>query len=194
MGHPCGGRGKLLANRRRLCFQQHRVALGQHLCEKTHGRVDYEPTKGPFSASDCRPGLETGLQSEEQQSSSGKEFAMLQMRFSLAALLSFQLLLPLAAARDEGTASIEGVVMDHAHKPIRGAVVRARHSMTEFSANAVTNERGEYTIEQLHQGRYSLFASAEGYNSVWIREVIVYSGEHVRQDFRLAAKNPSSGR
>lgn len=112
--------------------------------------------------------------------------------FATVTMLVFALVLP--AAGDEGTASIEGVVTDQAGKPIAGAVVRARNSMTESSSNSVTNQRGEYLVEQLHHGRYSMFASADGYNSVWVREVIVYTGEHVRQDFRLSPRIPSSGR
>ena len=92
--------------------------------------------------------------------------------------------IPLAMQRDR--VALEGTITDDRGAAVAGAAVEARNTMTGAVLRAVADERGRYRIEGLPQGRYSLWITAIGHDSVWIREVIVDRGETVRRDFRLA--------
>jgi Carboxypeptidase regulatory-like domain len=102
--------------------------------------------------------------------------------------------IPLAMQRDAG--AIEGVVIDDHSAAIAGATVEARNTMSGVVFPAIADASGNYKINGLPQGRYSLWVKAAGHDSVWLREVIVDRGQTVRRDIRLAVSEspiPSGG-
>ena len=102
--------------------------------------------------------------------------------------------IPLAMQRDR--AVLEGRITNNQGAAIVGAVVEARNTMTGVVFRAAADASGNYSIEDLPPGRYSLWVTAAGHDSVWIREVIVDRGSAVRRDIRLATSEspfPSGG-
>src|SRR5581483_1401126 len=92
--------------------------------------------------------------------------------------------IPLAMQRD--SAVLEGRITNNQGVAIAGAVVEARNTMTGAVFRATADALGNYTIEDLPQGRYSLWVTAAAHDSVWIREVIVDRGSTTQRDIRLA--------
>ena len=92
--------------------------------------------------------------------------------------------IPLAMQR--GQVAIEGTITDDRSAAVAGAIVEARNTMSGAVFRAIADERGRYRIEGLPPGRYSLWITAIGHDSVWIRETIVDRGQALRRDFRLA--------
>ena len=50
---------------------------------------------------------------------------------------------------------------------------------------AQSDAAGHYKLENLPQGRYSLWVKASAHDSEWIREVIVEQGRTTHRDIRL---------
>ncbi len=102
-------------------------------------------------------------------------------------LLMFLLLLiasiPLAMQPDTG--SIEGVITDNM-VPVAKATIEAGNIMSGAGARAESNATGNYKLEGLRPGRYSLWVRTLGPDSMWIREVPVERGHITRKDIDLA--------
>lgn len=102
-------------------------------------------------------------------------------------LIMFLLLLigsiPLAMQRDTG--SIQGVITDNMI-PVAKATVEARNIMTGAMASVESNATGNYKLEGLRPGRYSMWVQTLGPDSMWIREVIVERDRITRKDIELA--------
>jgi hypothetical protein len=89
-------------------------------------------------------------------------------------------------AEDPDTGTLEGRVTDGTDAAIPGAKVSVRNNFSGNVAVAMTDTNGFYRLYGLQQGRYSAFATAEGYGCVWVFNVAVYRGESTRLDFVLA--------
>lgn len=96
---------------------------------------------------------------------------------------------PLAMQLESG--SIEGVITDN-HAPLAHASVEARNVMTGAVHRVESDDWGNYKVEGLRSGRYSLWVQAPGHESVWIREVIVERGQATRKDVDLASAHPAT--
>jgi hypothetical protein len=100
----------------------------------------------------------------------------------LIALVLLLATIPLAMQRETG--GIDGVITDE-HGPIAKASVEARNVMSGAVFRAQSVATGQYRIESLPQGRYSLWVKAPEHDSEWIREVVVENGQTSRHDIRL---------
>ena len=91
---------------------------------------------------------------------------------------------PVARAQ-MNTAEIRGVVMDASGAVIPGASVTAVQIGTQLKFTAMTNETGQYALEQLPLGDYSLTVSAPRFKEAVDPHVILHVGDHFREDFTL---------
>lgn len=86
---------------------------------------------------------------------------------------------------EPNVASVGGYVTDANRAPIAGATVSFRNVFSGQVDVANTDSSGSYNLMGIRQGRYSAFATAAGYGSVWIFNIILCSGEHRQLDFVL---------
>jgi hypothetical protein len=90
-----------------------------------------------------------------------------------------------AARAQMNTAEISGVVKDASGAVIPGASVTALQLGTQLKFTAATNETGQYVMEQLPLGDYSLTVSAQRFRTAVDARVILHVGDHLRRDFAL---------
>lgn len=102
---------------------------------------------------------------------------------SVASLLLALFILP----RGQETASVSGYVTDEHGSAIPRAVISLRRNFSGEVARAKSGSSGFYRIGDLPQGRYSAFASAEGYGCVWTPSVILFAGTETALDFVMHA-------
>jgi hypothetical protein len=88
---------------------------------------------------------------------------------------------------DPQAASLGGRVIDENKVGIALATVSTRNVFSGETEYARTSLTGEYRFAGLRQGRYSVFAQAEGYGCRWIMNVILRRGEHTQLDLVLTA-------
>ena len=102
-------------------------------------------------------------------------------------MLKALLVLFLALARGEGPnlCSVTGYVSDEGRDSIPGATVSIRSAFSGDVQSTKTDESGMYKLTGLRQGRYSAFATAEGYSSLWVFNVLLHPAEERRLDFVL---------
>ena len=72
-------------------------------------------------------------------------------------------LAPLAAQAQTEAATLRGVVHDATQAVVQGAAVTLENTDQNRSWKATTNDRGEYDIEQIPPGRYSLSIESHGF-------------------------------
>jgi hypothetical protein len=89
------------------------------------------------------------------------------------------------AAGQMNTAEITGLVEDASGAGISGAAVMAVQKGTQLKFKATTNETGQYALEQLPLGDYSLTVTAPHFKEAVDRRVILHVGDHAREDFTL---------
>lgn len=99
------------------------------------------------------------------------------------------LLVSICLATQFEVGSIEGIVTDECG-PVEGASLEARNRLHGDTARTYSDARGHFKLCELRAGSYSLWAQAEGHDSVWIRNVMVEHGQTVRQDIRLRSVSP----
>jgi hypothetical protein len=91
---------------------------------------------------------------------------------------------------DPNTASMSGYVTDANKTPVVTATVSIRNVFSGQVDVTNTDATGSYVLTGIKQGRYSAFATAEGYGSVWVFNIILKSGEHRQLDFVLSRDRP----
>jgi len=91
---------------------------------------------------------------------------------------------PLAPAQ-MNTAEITGVVEDASGAVVPGVSVTAVQLGTQLKFTAATNETGQYALEQLPLGDYSLTVSAPRFKEAVHPHVTLHVGDHAREDFAL---------
>ncbi|HXP86646.1 MAG TPA: carboxypeptidase-like regulatory domain-containing protein [Bryobacteraceae bacterium] len=90
--------------------------------------------------------------------------------------------IPLAMQLETG--SIQGKITDD-RGPVANASVDARNVMSGATARAMTDASGVYKLENLRSGRYSLFVTAAGHDSLWVRQVVVEPGRSTSRDLQV---------
>jgi hypothetical protein len=100
----------------------------------------------------------------------------------LIALVLLLATIPLAMQRDTG--GIDGLITNE-HGPIAKASVEARNVMSGAVFRTQSDATGQYKMESLPQGRYSLWVKAPEHDSEWVRELIVEQGRTTHRDIRL---------
>ncbi len=106
------------------------------------------------------------------------------IKFTLL-IFAFLLVAAIPLARQFETGSIEGSITD-ARGPVAGASVEARNLVSGDVFNAESDANGEYILEHLRPGQYSLWVEARGHDSLWVPRVVVEHGQAAREDVRLA--------
>ena len=105
----------------------------------------------------------------------------------LAVALLMLVSIPLAMQFESG--SLTGVISDQ-RGPVRGAAVEARNVVTGVARHSETDSEGLYQLKGIRPGRYSLWVKAEGYDSVWIAQIVIYAGQTLHRDLRLTRCSP----
>ena len=102
----------------------------------------------------------------------------------LAILIAFLILTPAAFAQTP-TASVVGRVTDSSGGVLPGVTVTVTNPDTNRSAEAVTNETGDYTILFLNPGRYVLEANLSGFRAYRRSEFTLEVEQTLRLDVRM---------
>ena len=113
--------------------------------------------------------------------------------FRVVAALAVVLALAVpAAAQSRGNLRITGKVLDEAGKPVAGAEVRAaKRGETEPEVfTAKTNDRGEYTINNLAPGEWVLEASKEGVGVKEATATLMQAQRNTTVDITIAKAAP----
>jgi outer membrane receptor protein involved in Fe transport len=71
--------------------------------------------------------------------------------------------------------NVRGIVHDPQHRPIQGAVVVLRAQLSQWSAQAQSNDEGEFEFSAVAAGRYSVSVTAKGFNPEE-QQILVTSG------------------
>ncbi len=82
-------------------------------------------------------------------------------------------------------ATLRGTVKDQSGGVIVGATVTIRNVEKGISRTLTTNESGDYVASQLSPQRYSIQATASGFQSKTENELILQVGQEARLDFTL---------
>lgn len=82
---------------------------------------------------------------------------------------------------------VTGTVVGPDGAPIRAIWVRAEHADTRRVASVLSNNQGRYVIDDLADGKYQIWATAQGYRSAPNRlsDVTVADGTPVTADFAM---------
>ena len=100
--------------------------------------------------------------------------------------IAFLLLLIAGALEAQvASASLAGTVVDESSAVVAGAAVTAFQDGTGFSRSAVTDARGDYALEQLAPGTYTLTVEKSGFRSYRAEQVILEVNQRARQEVRL---------
>ena len=83
------------------------------------------------------------------------------------------------------TADITGNVTDPSGAIVPGATVTALQEATQQKHTTVTNDAGQYSLQQLPLGEYKLTADAQGFKQAVQESVMLHAGGHIQQDFAL---------
>src|SRR6185437_299230 len=81
--------------------------------------------------------------------------------------------------------TVRGIVHDPEHRPIQGAQVMVRATASDWTKTAVTDENGEFEIDEVPVGEYTISASAPGFETLSIT-VTIQSGAAPILHFPLA--------
>jgi hypothetical protein len=107
------------------------------------------------------------------------------IKMMLVAGISLLFILP---RTEPNTATVSGYVTDENKRPISGAAVSIRNVFSGQVDETKSDLTGAYNLTGIKQGRYSAFAKAEGYGSIWVFNIILTSGAHRQLDFVLASE------
>src|SRR5688572_8622746 len=99
--------------------------------------------------------------------------------------LIFLLLSAASAFAQTGQGSIVGSVTDSSSGVIPGVAVRAQHTGTGFTYNAITTDEGIYRLLYLNPGTYEVTYESPGFKKLVRSNVAVRSTETVRVDVVL---------
>src|SRR6185503_1574429 len=113
----------------------------------------------------------------------GRTFGLRSIRFAVIALL---LSIPLAVTAQVTTATMVGTVTDPGGAKVPGAQVMARSVDTGLSRTVTTNDEGDYRIEFLPIGKYTVEVTYTGFKKVLLSDVVLQVNETARVDVALA--------
>jgi hypothetical protein len=106
------------------------------------------------------------------------------MKFSIKSALG-ALVVCLSLRGQVSTAVLSGAVTDPAAAAVSGATVVASQKDTGFSRKVTTDSRGEYTIDGLAPGAYTITAQKEGFRDFEVTGVVLEVNQHARRDLQL---------
>src|ERR1700740_1497071 len=107
----------------------------------------------------------------------GLNFRLRLFPFAVIALL---LSIPLAVTAQVTTATMVGTVTDPGGSKVPGAQVMARSADTGVSRTVTTNDDGDYRIEFLPIGKYSVEVTYTGFKKALLSDVVLQVNETAR--------------
>jgi len=113
----------------------------------------------------------------------GLTFRLRLIPFAVIALL---LSIPLAVSAQVTTATMVGTVTDPGGSKVPGAQVTARGIDTGLSRTVTTNDEGDYRIEFLPIGKYTVEVSYTGFKKALLSDVVLQINETTRVDVPLS--------
>src|ERR1041385_7800875 len=113
----------------------------------------------------------------------GRNFGLRLIPFAAIALL---LSIPLAVMSQVTTATMVGTVTDPGGSKVPGAQVMARSADTGLSRTVTTNDEGDYRIEFLPIGKYTVEVTYTGFKKALLSDVVLQVNETARVDVALA--------
>jgi hypothetical protein len=100
------------------------------------------------------------------------------------ALIVLMFALPLRA--QVGTADVLGTITDPSGAVILKASVTIRNVNTGEIRNTTTNDRGDYLINTLPNGKYALTVAAQGFNTYTVMDISLSTDDRARYNITLA--------
>src|ERR1041385_3510787 len=113
----------------------------------------------------------------------GRNFGLRLIPFAVIALL---LSIPLAVSAQVTTATMVGTVTDPGGAKVPAAEVTARNVDTGLSRTVKTNDDGDYRIEFLPIGKYSVEVTVTGFKKALLNDVVLQVNETSRVDVALS--------
>src|ERR1700682_2526524 len=95
------------------------------------------------------------------------------------------LILSIAAHAQVASSSLLGVITDPSSAAVPEVKVTARHEATGFSRSAITGSAGQYRIDDLIPGSYSVTAEKDGFKNVVAGPVVLEVNQRGRVDLQL---------
>ncbi|HEX3145637.1 MAG TPA: carboxypeptidase regulatory-like domain-containing protein [Pyrinomonadaceae bacterium] len=102
------------------------------------------------------------------------------------AVIALLLSIPLAVSAQVTTATMVGTVTDPGGSKVPGAQVTARGIDTGSSRTVTTNDEGDYRIEFLPIGKYTVEVSYTGFKKALLSDVVLQVNETARVDVALS--------
>jgi hypothetical protein len=90
-----------------------------------------------------------------------------------------------SAAAQVASSSLSGVVQDESSALVSGARISARHQATGFTREVTTSAEGDYYIDHLLPGLYTIGAESRGFRSFIANDVTLAVNKKGRLDFEL---------
>lgn len=95
------------------------------------------------------------------------------------------LALIVVGARDAAAANLSGTVTGPDGRPFRAAFVQARHAKLRMTVSVLSDNQGNYRIENLPAGEYRLQIRALGFKADPKSGVVLADDQSFQQDFKL---------
>ncbi len=99
--------------------------------------------------------------------------------------LAFLMVASLGMAQSKDTATVLGSVYDVEGAPLPGVTVTAKNLDMGLVQSTVTNDSGQYRIEKLPRGMYTLTAAIQGFKTTTREGVELVIGSEVKVNFNL---------
>ncbi|HYR83775.1 MAG TPA: TonB-dependent receptor [Terriglobia bacterium] len=110
----------------------------------------------------------------------------------IAMLLSFLMSLVAPASRAQvTTADVVGKVIDASGAVVPGAMVTVTNLGTNIARTVMADERGDYFVNLLPIGRYSVRVEVAGFKAFTVNELTLVAGDRSRVDARMAVGTTS---
>src|SRR5215831_14111918 len=113
----------------------------------------------------------------------GWNLGLRSVQFAVMALL---LAIPLVVSGQVTTATMVGTVTDPGGAKVPGAEVMARNVDTGLSRSAKTNDDGDYRIEFLPIGKYTVEVTLSGFKKAFLSDVVLQVNETARVDVAMS--------
>ena len=111
-----------------------------------------------------------------------KSFGLRLIQF---AVVTFLLAIPLAVSGQVTTATIVGTVTDPGGAVVPAAQVTARNVDTGLTRTVTSNDEGNYRIEFLPVGKYSIEVALTGFKKALVSDVVLQVNDTVRVDVAM---------
>lgn len=112
--------------------------------------------------------------------------------FHLLFVLLFASLFSTPLASQTTTGDILGTVSDSAGAVISGASITIENLATHETRQAVSSSTGDYVINRLNAGHYSVTAAAPGFSAFKIADINLTAGDRARADVAMKVGETSS--